>query len=99
MEIGTEEGIFATLSNVRGAITFDPEVCKSLYQANIPVWLIRPTTALQSIRIQAVADVRSYCTPYAETWPLQSPIFVGQEASLEKYVALRQYTRLLSAMP
>lgn len=98
MEIGTEEGIFATLSNVRGAITFDLKVCKSLYRANIPVWLIRPTTALESIRIQAVADIQSYYTPHTETWPLQSPIFVGQEAreaSLEKYVALWQHIRLL----
>lgn len=100
MEIGTEEGIFGTLSNVRGAITFDPEICKSLYRAHIPVWLIRPSTALESMCIQTVADVQSYYTPHGlETWPLQSPIFVGQEASLEKYVALRQHIRFLCTIP
>jgi hypothetical protein len=37
-----------------GAFTHDLAVCDQFYRADVPVWLIRPYSALHSIRIMAL---------------------------------------------
>src|ERR1700679_1819317 len=53
-------------TDIMGAFTTDLYVCDALFRAGIPVWLIRPYTALASIRVKALA--RLQFTP--ETIPL-----------------------------
>jgi len=42
------------VDNIMGAFTHDFTVCDQLYQAGIPVWLIRPYSALHSICVRAL---------------------------------------------
>jgi hypothetical protein len=44
-----------TIDNIMGGFTHDPLVCERFYKAGIPVWLIRPYSALASICIRALA--------------------------------------------
>jgi hypothetical protein len=46
-----------TIDNIMGGFTHDPLVCEHFYKASIPVWLIRPYSALASIHIRALAPV------------------------------------------
>jgi hypothetical protein len=46
-----------TINNTIGAFTHDPLICDRFYKAGIPVWFIRPYSALSSIRIKALAPV------------------------------------------
>jgi hypothetical protein len=46
-----------TINNIMGSFTHDPLVCEHFYKAGIPVWLIRPYSALTSICIRALVPV------------------------------------------
>jgi hypothetical protein len=88
-------------TDIMGAFTTDLLICDALFRAGIPVWLIRPYTALASIRVRAVA--RLQFTP--ETIPLDLPpaplpsIYVGPATSLDKYIAIARYVRRLLQFP
>jgi hypothetical protein len=80
-----------TINNIIGAFTQDPLVCEHFYKAGIPVWFIRPYSALTSIRIRALAPV----TKPVGVLPLEPPshpiyptIYHGRGDILEKYIAL-----------
>lgn len=79
------------VNNIMGAFTYDLAVCDQLYQAGVPVWLIRPYSALHSIRIRALARL----TKVVDMLPLEpssrpkySSIYRGPGDVLEKYIAL-----------
>jgi hypothetical protein len=80
-----------TINNIIGAFTHDPLVCKCFYKAGIPIWFIRPYSALTSIRIRALAPVTkpvgvSPLEPLSR--PVYPTIYCGQGDVLEKYIAL-----------
>lgn len=45
------------IARIMGTFTTDLSVCHRLHSAKIPVWLVRPLSALHSIRIAAVVPV------------------------------------------
>ena len=85
-------------TDIMGAFTTDLYLCDALFRAGIPVWLIRPYTALASIRVKTLT--RLQFTP--KTIPLDLPpgpplpsIYVGPATSLDKYTAIAHYVRQL----
>ena len=89
-------------TDIMGAFTNDLHVCDALFRAGIPVWLIRPYTALASIRVKALTQLRF--TP--ESIPLDPPsgsplpsIYVGPATSLDKYIAIACYVHRLLQFP
>lgn len=76
-----------------GAFTSDPTVCRYLYLAKIPVWFLRPHTALHSIRITAIAPVQYAQGTIALDPPIRPsypPIFRGAYG-VGMYTAFAQY--------
>jgi hypothetical protein len=78
-------------NNIMGVFTHDLAVCDQFYRAGIPVWLIRPYSALHSIRIKALKPL----TKAVDILPLEPSscpaypsIYRGPGDVLEKYVAL-----------
>ena len=78
-------------NNIMGVFTHDLAVCNQFYRAGIPVWLIRPYSALHSIRIKALKPL----TRAVDILPLEPsshptypPIYRGPGDVLEKYIAL-----------
>lgn len=77
--------------NIMGAFTTSLAVCEQLFHAGVPVWLVRPYSALHSIRILKLMPVT-----YAEIdIPLQPslrpkypPIYRGPGGRPEKYAAI-----------
>lgn len=94
MDSGVKGSQFAIAAHVRGAFTFDPAVCERLYNARIPVWLIRPSSELGNIRVK-LGKKASLCIPplsgMPPLYPPHRPIFVGPEYSLDKYKALENH--------
>jgi hypothetical protein len=76
-----------------GAFTHDLTVCNRLHMAKIPVWLIRPSHTLRSLRIMAVAPVQ-YPEGLVALDPAIRPsypaIFRGSHG-LDMYRALAQH--------
>jgi hypothetical protein len=74
-----------------GAFTHNLAVCEKLFHAGVPVWLIRPYSALHSIRVQRLVPVT-----YAHmemplepsSHPKYSPIYRGPGDRPEKYLAI-----------
>jgi hypothetical protein len=80
-----------TIDNIMGAFTHDPLVCDCLYKAGIPVWFIRPYSALNSIRIRALAPVTKpvgVLPLEPSSRPVYPAIYRGRGDVLEKYIAL-----------
>jgi hypothetical protein len=78
-----------------GAFTSDPLVCDWLHRAKLPVWLIRPHTALESIRVKKVVSMLrpfGFIPDILPLSPAHPPIFRGPEYSLEKYIALNTHS-------
>jgi hypothetical protein len=80
-----------TIDNTIGAFTHDPLICDCFYKASIPVWFIRPYSALFSIRIKALVPV----TKLVGVLPLEPSsravypaIYRGRGDVLEKYIML-----------
>ena len=89
-------------TGIMGAFTNDLLVCDALFRAGIPVWLIRPYTALASIRVKALAQLRFTPETIPLDPPLRSPppsIYVGPATSLDKYIAIARYVRRLLQFP
>jgi hypothetical protein len=79
------------VNNIMGAFTYDLAVCDQLYQAGVPVWLIRPYSALHSIHIRALA----WLTKVVDMLPLEPSsrpkypsTYCGPGDVLEKYIVL-----------
>jgi len=58
--------------NIMGAFTFELGVCEKLFQAQIPVWLIRLYSELHSIRIKKVVSLDILVTPF-RSFPVFAP--------------------------
>lgn len=101
MDSGVKGSRFAVTACVRGAFTFDPIVCEKLYNARIPVWLIRPSSELGNIRVQ-LGKKASLCIPPLSgpppLYPPHPPVFVGPEYSLDKYKALENHVLSLQGL-
>jgi hypothetical protein len=83
--------LLGTINNIIGAFTHDPLVCKHFYKASIPVWFIRPYSALTSIRIRALVPVTKpvgVLPLEPSSHPIYPTIYRGQGDVLEKYIAL-----------
>jgi hypothetical protein len=91
--------------DIIGAFTNDLGVCDALFRAGIPVWLVRPSSTLHSIRVRAQAPllvangVIPLDPPPGPPHPLHRTIYVGAGNKLEKYVAIAQYVRQLLQFP
>jgi hypothetical protein len=89
-------------ANVVGADTADLKVCDALFRAGIPVWLLRPYTALQSIRVRAIAPLQAAhgIIPLdPPSGPVHRTIYVGSPNKLDKYIAIARYVRELLQFP
>lgn len=89
-------------TDIMGAFTNDLAICDAFFRAGIPVWLIRPYTALASIRVKALAQLQfAHLTIPLDPPPGSSlpPIYVGPGTSLEKYIAIARYVRRLLQFP
>ena len=81
--------------NIMGAFTFELEVCEKLFQARIPVWLIRPYLELHSIHIKKFVSLDlpgDIFSLVACTCPKYSAIYCGHGDIIEKYLALQKHT-------
>jgi hypothetical protein len=80
-----------TINNIIGAFTHDLLICKHFYKAGIPVWFIRPYSALTSICIRALVPVTKP-VGVLPLEPLSHPVYPaiyhGRGDVLEKYIAL-----------
>jgi hypothetical protein len=91
--------------DIMGAFTNDLGVCDTLFRAGIPVWLVRPSSALHSIRVRARApllvatDTIPLDRPSGPPHPFHRTIYVGAGNKLEKYIAIAQYVRQLLRFP
>jgi hypothetical protein len=80
-----------TIDNIIGAFTHYPLICEHFYKASIPVWFIRPYSALTSICIRALAPVTKpvgVLPLEPSSHPVYPTIYCGQGDILEKYIAL-----------
>ena len=93
----------STAANVMGASTSDLSVCDALFRAGIPVWLVRPYTALHSIRIRALAPLLTTDGIIPVDLPSGPArlrtIYAGPANKLEKYMAIARYVRELLQFP
>jgi hypothetical protein len=91
--------------NIIGAFTNDLGTCDALFRAGIPVWLVRPYSALHSIRVRALGPLLvangmiPLDPPSGPPHPLHRTIYVGAGNKLEKYVAIAQYVCQLLQFP
>ena len=78
-------------NNLMGVFTHDLAVCDQFYRAGVPVWFIRPYSALHSIRIKALKPL-TYAVNILPLEPSSRPtypsIYCGPGDVLEKYIAL-----------
>lgn len=87
-----ETGTPPTALHLMGAFTWDPLVCQSLFRAGVPVWFIRPYTALHSIRVRKLVSITQAqgLLPLGPCIrPICPSIYRGPGDRVEKYVALR----------
>jgi len=78
-------------ANIMGAFTTELAVCEHLFQAGIPVWLVRPSSALHSIRIRALAPltkVNEHLPLDPSLCPSYSSIYRGRGDVIDKYFAI-----------
>jgi hypothetical protein len=89
-------------AKVVGAYTTDLKVCDALFRAGIPIWLLRPYTALHSIRVRALAPLlaaHGVIPLDPPSGPAHRTIYVGPANKLEKYMASARYVRELLQFP
>jgi hypothetical protein len=87
-----ETGTPAAALDLMGAFTWDPIVCQNLFRAGVPVWLIRPYSALRSIRVRKLVPV-TRAQGLLSLAPCSRPncptLYRGPGDRIEKYLALQ----------
>jgi hypothetical protein len=84
-----------TALQLMGTFTSDPFICEGLFQAGVPVWLVRPYSDLRSIRIRALAPLKravNILPLEPSTHPKYPSIYRGRGDTLEKYSVLSAQT-------
>ena len=78
-------------ANIMGAFTMELAICEHLFQAGIPVWLVRPSSTLHSIHIRALAPltkVNEHLSLNPSLHPSYSSIYHRQGDVIDKYSAI-----------
>lgn len=78
-------------ASIMGVFTTELAVCEHMFQAGIPVWLVRPSSALHSIRIRALAPLTKACDHLPldpSLRPSYSSIYRGRGDVIDKYFAI-----------
>jgi hypothetical protein len=86
-----ETGSSNRAANIMGTFTTSLAVCEQLFHAGVPVWLVRPYSALHSIRILRLMPITYAQTEVpleASFWPKYPPIYRGPGGSPAKYLAI-----------
>ena len=85
-----------TTVRVMGVFTTDLTVCDAFFRAGIPVWLVRPFSALSSMRVKALARVQTPgdLTPLdPATRPSHPTIYCGSGDHIDKYRAIARHVQ------
>ena len=85
-----------TTARVMGVFTTDLTVCDAFFQAGIPVWLVRPFSALSSMRVRALAHVQTPgdLTPLSPaTHPSHPTIYCGNSDHINKYRVIARHVQ------
>jgi hypothetical protein len=86
-----EKGTPNVAIHLMGAFTTDPLICQALFEAGVPVWLIRPFSALPSIRIRTMVVLRlarDFVCLNPCTHPTYPSIYRGRSDAVTKYRAI-----------